>query len=89
VDIRTIQNGNILRLRQSSITFRLELLHFVNGLHSYLMTTVLHAEKIRVERELNAAKDASAMVRVHEASMGIVRDRCFLNEGVYLFNIIF
>jgi len=58
---------------------RFRLLYFVNSLHTYVMTRILHSTGLELSHDLPAAADLEEVIRVHREYVERIHDRCLLH----------
>uniref|UniRef100_A0A6I8MYG6 Gamma-tubulin complex component n=2 Tax=Ornithorhynchus anatinus TaxID=9258 RepID=A0A6I8MYG6_ORNAN len=61
---------------------RVKLMHFVNSLHNYIMTRILHSTGLEFQHQVEEAKDLDQLIRVHYRYLSTIHDRCLLREKV-------
>ncbi|XP_067951525.1 gamma-tubulin complex component 5-like [Watersipora subatra] len=68
-------------VKQDLYLLRMKLLHFVNGLHDYIMTMTLHASSNQLEERLGKAADLEDVISSHRAYLTLIYNRCFLHDS--------
>ncbi|KAJ8256152.1 hypothetical protein COCON_G00200160 [Conger conger] len=61
---------------------RVKLMHFVNSLHDYIMTRILHSTGLEFQHQVQEAKDLDQLIRIHYRYLSTIHDRCLLREKV-------
>ncbi|KAI9277744.1 Spc98 family-domain-containing protein [Umbelopsis sp. AD052] len=61
---------------------RLRLIWFVNNIHSYILTTILHSETVQFQQKLSTLVNVDDIVLQHDDYVRKIVDRCLLNEKV-------
>lgn len=61
---------------------RTKLMHFVNSLHNYMMTRILHSTGLEFQHQVEEAKDLDQLIRIHYRYLSTIHDRCLLREKV-------
>ncbi|XP_064152283.1 gamma-tubulin complex component 5 isoform X2 [Loxodonta africana] len=61
---------------------RVKLMHFVNSLHNYIMTRILHSTGLEFQHQVEEAKDLDQLIKVHYRYLSTIHDRCLLREKV-------
>ncbi|KAM4796447.1 gamma-tubulin complex component 5 [Rhinophrynus dorsalis] len=61
---------------------RVKLMHFVNSLHNYLMTRILHSTGLEFQHQVEEAKDLDQLIKIHYRYLSTIHDRCLLREKV-------
>ncbi|XP_076082498.1 gamma-tubulin complex component 5-like [Mytilus galloprovincialis] len=61
---------------------RMRLLHFVNSLHNYIMTRILHSTGLEFKEELQKATDLDQIISVHTKFVNKIHERCLLHKKV-------
>ncbi|XP_037688721.1 gamma-tubulin complex component 5 isoform X2 [Choloepus didactylus] len=61
---------------------RVKLMHFVNSLHNYIMTRILHSTGLEFEHQVEEAKDLDQLIKIHYRYLSTIHDRCLLREKV-------
>ncbi|KAJ8253161.1 hypothetical protein GJAV_G00209790 [Gymnothorax javanicus] len=61
---------------------RVKLMHFVNSLHNYIMTRILHSTGLEFQHQVQEAKDLDQLIRIHYRYLSTIHDRCLLREKV-------
>ncbi|XP_033108184.1 gamma-tubulin complex component 5-like [Anneissia japonica] len=61
---------------------RMNLMHFLNSLHVYLMTRILHGTGLEYQGRLENASDIDEIMRVHQEYMTVIFERCLLHKKV-------
>ncbi|XP_036396340.1 gamma-tubulin complex component 5 [Megalops cyprinoides] len=61
---------------------RVKLMHFVNSLHNYIMTRILHSTGLEFQHQVNEAKDLDQLIKIHYRYLSTIHDRCLLREKV-------
>ncbi|XP_072028660.1 gamma-tubulin complex component 5-like [Amphiura filiformis] len=63
---------------------RFKLMHFVNSIHNYLMTRILHTTSLEFQDDFNRATDLDGVLSAHENYLTKVLQRCLLHDKVSL-----
>merc|ERR1712110_393888 len=58
---------------------KFKLLYFVNGLHNYMMTRILHSSGLEFSEQLDAATDLEQVISIHRSYVNLIHDRCLLH----------
>nr|XP_023656849.1 gamma-tubulin complex component 5 isoform X1 [Paramormyrops kingsleyae] len=61
---------------------RVKLMHFVNSLHNYIMTRILHSTGLEFQHQVQDAKDLDQLIKIHYRYLSTIHDRCLLREKV-------
>ncbi|KAG7276307.1 hypothetical protein CRUP_015630 [Coryphaenoides rupestris] len=61
---------------------RVKLMHFVNSLHNYIVTRILHSTGLEFQHQVQEAKDLDQLIKVHYRYLSTIHDRCLLREKV-------
>uniref|UniRef100_A0A8C5ERT8 Gamma-tubulin complex component n=1 Tax=Gouania willdenowi TaxID=441366 RepID=A0A8C5ERT8_GOUWI len=61
---------------------RVKLMHFVNSLHNYIMTRILHSTGLEFQHQVQEAKDLDQLIKIHYRYLATIHDRCLLREKV-------
>ncbi|CAJ0961810.1 unnamed protein product [Ranitomeya imitator] len=61
---------------------RVKLMHFVNSLHNYMMTRILHSTGLEFQHQVEEAKDLDQLIKIHYRYLSTIHDRCLLREKV-------
>ncbi|XP_035250665.1 gamma-tubulin complex component 5 [Anguilla anguilla] len=61
---------------------RVKLMHFVNSLHNYIMTRILHSTGLEFQHQVQEAKDLDQLIRIHYRYLSTIHDRCLFREKV-------
>ncbi|XP_075772352.1 gamma-tubulin complex component 5 isoform X3 [Pelodiscus sinensis] len=59
---------------------RVKLMHFVNSLHNYIMTRILHSTGLEFQHQVEEAKDLDQLIKIHYRYLSTIHDRCLLRE---------
>ncbi|XP_077990805.1 gamma-tubulin complex component 5-like [Glandiceps talaboti] len=59
---------------------RVRLMYFVNLLHNYIMTRILHSTGLEFQHQLTTASDLNQLLEIHTKYMKNIYERCLLNE---------
>ncbi|XP_058494552.1 gamma-tubulin complex component 5 [Solea solea] len=78
VKIRESVNQQIHRM----CLLRVKLMHFVNSLHNYIMTRILHSTGLEFQHQVQEAKDLDQLIKIHYRYLATIHDRCLLREKV-------
>nr|KAF6279296.1 tubulin gamma complex associated protein 5 [Pipistrellus kuhlii] len=73
------------RMRQQihrMFLLRVKLMHFVNSLHNYIMTRILHSTGLEFQHQIEEAKDLDQLIKIHYRYLSTIHDRCLLREKV-------
>ncbi|XP_013414718.1 gamma-tubulin complex component 5 isoform X2 [Lingula anatina] len=62
--------------------FRLRLMHFVNSLHQYIMTRILHSTGLEFQNEVELATDLDQVIYIHNNYVSKIHERCLLHKRV-------
>uniref|UniRef100_A0A3P8VCE4 Gamma-tubulin complex component n=1 Tax=Cynoglossus semilaevis TaxID=244447 RepID=A0A3P8VCE4_CYNSE len=85
---RTISLHSSLKERRVSqqihrmCLLRVKLMHFVNSLHNYIMTRILHSTGLEFQHQVQEAKDLDQLIKIHYRYLATIHDRCLLREKV-------
>uniref|UniRef100_A0A672QNK8 Gamma-tubulin complex component n=1 Tax=Sinocyclocheilus grahami TaxID=75366 RepID=A0A672QNK8_SINGR len=63
---------------------RVKLMHFVNSLHNYIMTRILHSTGLEFQHQVQEAKDLDQLIKIHYRYLSTIHDRCLLREKLSL-----
>lgn len=63
---------------------RMRLTYFVNSLHNYIMTRILHSTGIEFKKDLEKAKDLDQIIAIHNKYVNTIHERCLLHKMVKL-----
>ncbi|KAM6963168.1 gamma-tubulin complex component 5 isoform 2-T2 [Aplochiton taeniatus] len=61
---------------------RVKLMHFVNSLHNYITTRILHSTGLEFQHQVQEAKDLDQLIKIHYRYLSTIHDRCLLREKV-------
>ncbi|KAG8176649.1 hypothetical protein JTE90_009844 [Oedothorax gibbosus] len=61
---------------------RMRLLFFVNGLHNYIMTRILHSFGLQFTESLEHARTVDEMVSSHQSYLRSLHERCLLDKRI-------
>ncbi|XP_033727239.1 gamma-tubulin complex component 5-like isoform X2 [Pecten maximus] len=61
---------------------RMRLLFFVNSLHNYIMTRILHSTGLEFQTEIQKARDLDQIIKVHNDYIHKIHERCLLHNKV-------
>ncbi|XP_048453519.1 gamma-tubulin complex component 5 isoform X2 [Rhincodon typus] len=61
---------------------RVKLMHFVNSLHNYIMTRILHSTGLEFQHQIEEAKDLDQLIKIHYRYLSTIYDRCLLREKI-------
>uniref|UniRef100_A0A671VVT7 Gamma-tubulin complex component n=1 Tax=Sparus aurata TaxID=8175 RepID=A0A671VVT7_SPAAU len=61
---------------------RVKLMHFVNSLHNYITTRILHSTGLEFQHQVQEAKDLDQLIKIHYRYLATIHDRCLLREKV-------
>ncbi|CAK6956205.1 gamma-tubulin complex component 5 [Scomber scombrus] len=61
---------------------RVKLMHFVNSLHNYIVTRILHSTGLEFQHQVQEAKDLDQLIKIHYRYLATIHDRCLLREKV-------
>lgn len=61
---------------------RVKLMHFVNSLHNYIMTRILHSTGLEFQHQIEEAKDLDQLIKIHYRYLSTIFDRCLLREKI-------
>uniref|UniRef100_A0A4W4GMR4 Gamma-tubulin complex component n=1 Tax=Electrophorus electricus TaxID=8005 RepID=A0A4W4GMR4_ELEEL len=64
------------------VLLRVKLMHFVNSLHNYIMTRILHSTGLEFQHQVQEAKDLDQLIKIHYRYLSTIHDRCLLREKV-------
>merc|ERR1712142_48426 len=67
------------KLHRFSI-LKMRILHLLKSWHSFVMTTVIHAENEKFSKTLHKAKTLDDIIRFHDAHLSRVCSLCLLND---------
>ncbi|KAJ8350863.1 hypothetical protein SKAU_G00259930 [Synaphobranchus kaupii] len=85
-DARATEEGKVkLPVKQQihrMFLLRVKLMHFVNSLHNYIMTRILHSTGLEFQHQVQEAKDLDQLIRIHYRYLSTIHDRCLLREKV-------
>ncbi|XP_052808645.1 gamma-tubulin complex component 5-like [Mya arenaria] len=59
---------------------RMKLINFVNNLHNYIMTRILHSIGLQFTRDLSQAKDLDEIINLHAGYIRKIHQRCLLHR---------
>ncbi|ELU14965.1 hypothetical protein CAPTEDRAFT_227879 [Capitella teleta] len=59
---------------------RMRLMHFINGLHQYIMTRILHSTAMEFQRDVQSARDLQDVLVSHQRYLTRIHDRCLLHQ---------
>ncbi|KAK0053898.1 gamma-tubulin complex component 5-like isoform X1 [Biomphalaria pfeifferi] len=59
--------------------FRFRLLYFINSLHDYIMTRILHSSGLEFESQLEQATDLEQIMVIHGNYVQVIHERCLLH----------
>ncbi|MGH0188433.1 UNVERIFIED_CONTAM: hypothetical protein FKN15_042994 [Acipenser sinensis] len=59
---------------------RVKLMHFINSLHNYIMTRILHSTGLEFQHQVEEAKDLDQLIKIHYRYLSTIHDRCLLRE---------
>uniref|UniRef100_A0A3P9D1Y5 Gamma-tubulin complex component n=1 Tax=Maylandia zebra TaxID=106582 RepID=A0A3P9D1Y5_9CICH len=65
---------------------RVKLMHFVNSLHNYIMTRILHSTGLEFQHQVQEAKDLDQLIKIHYRYLATIHDRCLLREKVNFYD---
>ncbi|GFR92975.1 gamma-tubulin complex component, partial [Elysia marginata] len=58
---------------------RFRLLFFVNSVHDYIMTRILHSTELEFGCQLDAAMDLDQIIHIHSQYVDAIHERCLLH----------
>nr|KAG5699932.1 hypothetical protein BaRGS_018231 [Batillaria attramentaria] len=61
-------------------TLRFRLAYFVNSLHNYIMTRILHSTGLEFAEEIKKARDLEQVIEVHARYVRTIHERCLLHK---------
>ncbi|KAL5014094.1 hypothetical protein ScPMuIL_008364 [Solemya velum] len=61
---------------------RMRLLFFVNCLHNYIMTRILHSTGLEFKKEMEHAADLDEIIALHDKYVNTIHERCLLHKKV-------
>ncbi|CAN9500264.1 unnamed protein product [Ophioblennius macclurei] len=61
---------------------RVKLMHFVNSVHNYIMTRILHSTGLEFQHQVQEAKDLDQLIKIHYRYLATIHDRCLLREKI-------
>ncbi|XP_060067402.1 gamma-tubulin complex component 5-like [Ylistrum balloti] len=61
---------------------RMRLLFFVNSLHNYIMTRILHSTGLEFQTEIEKARDLDQIIKIHNDYIHKIHERCLLHKKV-------
>ncbi|XP_062413036.1 gamma-tubulin complex component 5 [Sardina pilchardus] len=61
---------------------RVKLMHFVNTLHNFIMTRILHSTGLEFQHQVQEAKDLDQLIKIHYRYLSTIHDRCLLREKI-------
>ncbi|XP_065533674.1 gamma-tubulin complex component 5 isoform X2 [Lathamus discolor] len=76
------QPENIKQQIHRMFLLRVKLMHFVNSLHNYIMTRILHSTGLEFQHQVEEAKDLDQLIKIHYRYLSTIHDRCLLREKV-------
>ncbi|XP_023803061.1 gamma-tubulin complex component 5, partial [Cyanistes caeruleus] len=76
------QKENIKQQIHRMFLLRVKLMHFVNSLHNYIMTRILHSTGLEFQHQVEEAKDLDQLIKIHYRYLSTIHDRCLLREKV-------
>ncbi|XP_060595696.1 gamma-tubulin complex component 5-like [Ruditapes philippinarum] len=59
---------------------RMKLINFVNSLHNYIMTRILHSIGLEFTHDLREAKDLDEIIEIHAGYIRKIHERCLLHK---------
>ncbi|XP_053373064.1 gamma-tubulin complex component 5-like isoform X3 [Mercenaria mercenaria] len=59
---------------------RMKLINFVNSLHNYIMTRILHSIGLEFTHDLKEAKDLDQIIEIHAGYIRKIHERCLLHK---------
>ncbi|CAB4000874.1 Gamma-tubulin complex component 5, partial [Paramuricea clavata] len=74
------------RIQHQLHLVRFDLMQFVNGLHQYIMTRILHS-KLEFEEALNKATDLDEIIKAHSLYIEKVLERCLMTNKVEVMKV--
>ncbi|XP_033640226.1 gamma-tubulin complex component 5-like [Asterias rubens] len=72
------------QLLHRAYLFRFKLVHFVNAVHSYLMSRILHSTGLEFQSEIDQANDLEEIIEIHANYLNTISERCLLHKKVGL-----
>ncbi|CAL1537510.1 unnamed protein product [Lymnaea stagnalis] len=60
--------------------FRFRLLYFINSLHNYIMTRILHSTGLEFATQLEGATDLEQIISIHRGYVQAIHERCLLHH---------
>ncbi|XP_041361102.1 gamma-tubulin complex component 5-like [Gigantopelta aegis] len=61
---------------------RFRLMYFVNSLHNYIMTRILHSTGLEFKQELDRAVDLDQIIVAHACYVRNIHERCLMHKSV-------
>ncbi|XP_042909637.1 gamma-tubulin complex component 5 isoform X2 [Parasteatoda tepidariorum] len=61
---------------------RMKLMFFVNGLHNYIMTGILHSSGIELHNALQRSESLEEMIQIHKRHFKTLIERCLLTRRI-------
>ncbi|XP_065485648.1 gamma-tubulin complex component 5 isoform X1 [Caloenas nicobarica] len=77
-----LQTESIKQQIHRMFLLRVKLMHFVNSLHNYIMTRILHSTGLEFQHQVEEAKDLDQLIKIHYRYLSTIHDRCLLREKV-------
>ncbi|XP_068537565.1 gamma-tubulin complex component 5 isoform X1 [Anas acuta] len=77
-----MQTESIKQQIHRMFLLRVKLMHFVNSLHNYIMTRILHSTGLEFQHQVEEAKDLDQLIKIHYRYLSTIHDRCLLREKV-------
>ncbi|XP_023560426.1 gamma-tubulin complex component 5 [Octodon degus] len=77
-----VQTAPVRQQIHRMFLLRVKLMHFVNSLHNYIMTRILHSTGLEFQHQVEEAKDLDQLIKIHYRYLSTIHDRCLLREKV-------
>nr|XP_032832759.1 gamma-tubulin complex component 5-like [Petromyzon marinus] len=74
--------GQPCPLAHRMFLLRVKFMHFVNSLHTYVLTRILHSTWLEFGPRLNGAYDLDELLAAHGDFLAAIHDRCLLRDRV-------
>jgi hypothetical protein len=77
---RSTAKGRQMKVPHEVCLFQVELTHFVNNLHLYLMNRLSHCAWETLQSKLEVASNVDSLIAAHESYLHTLHDQCFLSD---------